>query len=142
MRIGPVHGRPASERNRATQRAGAGGPAFSRYLAGAATADPPSAPALSGLSATDPLLGIRPADTATERHSRGAAIRRADTLLDQLADLQADLLAGTVPASRLRALTKILRAQRACVDDPRLNALIDEIELRAEVELAKFGNDC
>jgi hypothetical protein len=74
-----------------------------------------------------------------DRRSRGRVIRRADGLLDQLSDLQADLLAGVVPAARLQALTDMLRAKREGVDDPRLSDLIDEIELRAEVELAKLG---
>ena len=79
-------------------------------------------------------------ETATDRRSRGWAIRRADSLLDQLSELQADLLAGAVPAGRLRALTDMLRVRREGIDDPRLNDLIDEIELRAQVELAKFDN--
>lgn len=140
MRIGPVHGRPSADRSRATSRAAAGGPTFSHYLGDAATASPPSAPALSGTSAADPLLGLQQVETATDRHARGRVIRRADSVLDRLAALQADLLAGMIPASRLQALTKMLRVQRERVDDPQLNTLIDEIELRAEVELAKLGH--
>ena len=49
-------------------------------------------------------------------------------------------MAGAVPAGRLQALTDMLRVKRESVDDPRLSDLIDEIELRAKVELAKLGN--
>jgi Class II flagellar assembly regulator len=140
MRIATVHGKQPADRSRATKRTAAGGGAFSQCLAEAAAADGASGSASTGVSAMETLFSIQQVDTATDRRSRGQAIRRADILLDQLSDIQADLLAGAVPAGRLQALTKMLRAHRESVDDPRLNDLIDEIELRAEVELAKFDN--
>jgi hypothetical protein len=142
MRIAPVHGKQPADRSRATRRPAAGGMAFSQCLAEAA-ADGAATPASSGISGADPLLNIQniqQVETATDRRARARAIRRADILLDQLSDIQADLLAGAIPAGRLQALTKMLRVQRESVDDPGLNSLIDEVELRAEVELAKFGN--
>jgi hypothetical protein len=36
-------------------------------------------------------------------------------------------------------LSRLARARRADVDDPRLVEVLDEIELRAEVELAKLS---
>jgi hypothetical protein len=143
MRIAPVHGKQPADRSRATRRPAAGGMAFSQCLAEAAAADGAATPASSGISGADALLNIQniqQVETATDRRARARAIRRADILLDQLSDIQADLLAGAIPAGRLQALTKMLRVQRESVDDPGLNSLIDEVELRAEVELAKFGN--
>lgn len=139
MRIATVHGKQPADRSRAAKRTSAGGKAFSQCLAEAAAADGASPPATTGVSAMETLFSIRQVDTATDRRSRGQAVRRADILLDHLSDIQADLLAGAVPADRLQTLAKMLRAQRESVDDPRLKDLIDEIELRAEVELAKFG---
>ena len=138
MRITSIESKPTADRSRATRRTAAGSAAFGQCLAEAVAAD--GASALERASAPDALFTIQEVDTATDRRSRGRAIRRADVLLDQLSDLQADLLAGAVPAGRLQGLTKMLRAEREGVDDPRLRDLIDEIELRAEVELAKVGN--
>lgn len=45
---------------------------------------------------------------------------------------------GTLPRERLDRLTRLLAERRGEIDDPRLAALIDEIELRAAVELAKL----
>jgi hypothetical protein len=138
MRITSIESKPPADRSRATRRTAAGGTAFGQCLAEAVAADGASAPEQA--SASGALFSIQQVDTATDQRSRGRAIRHADILLDQLSDLQADLLAGAVPAGRLQALTNMLRAEREGVDDPRLSDLIDEIELRAEVELAKFGN--
>jgi hypothetical protein len=38
-------------------------------------------------------------------------------------------------------LAQRLRQKRQQSDDPKLNAIIDEIELRAEVEIAKLTRD-
>jgi hypothetical protein len=40
----------------------------------------------------------------------------------------------------LVALARALRDQRAQIDDPQLIEVLDEIELRAAVELAKLGH--
>jgi Class II flagellar assembly regulator len=138
MRITSTQSKPPADRGRATKRTAAGGAAFGQCLAETVAADGASAPEQA--SAPEGLFSIQEVESATDGRSRGRAIRRADSLLDQLSELQADLLAGAVPAGRLQALTDMLRARREGIDDPRLSDLIDEIELRAEVELAKFGN--
>lgn len=40
--------------------------------------------------------------------------------------------------ARLEALAQLIRAKREQVDDPRLDEILGEIELRAAVELAKL----
>ena len=48
------------------------------------------------------------------------------------------LLTGNLPKEKVIELAQALREKRPDTDDAGLNALIDEIELRAEVELAKL----
>ena len=63
----------------------------------------------------------------------------AEDLLDRLESLRLDIITGQVPARRLAGLLTSLRAQRAQFTDPRLIEILDEIDLRAAVELAKLG---
>ncbi|MEX0815276.1 MAG: flagellar assembly protein FliX [Dongiaceae bacterium] len=49
------------------------------------------------------------------------------------------LLAGAIPLAGLEDLARVLRAHRGDVDDPRLADLLDHIDLRAAVELAKLS---
>ena len=70
------------------------------------------------------------------------AIKRASDMLDTLDGIRLDLLGGEVPAGRLGALLRLVRLQRDQIDDPRLAHVLDEIELRARVELAKLGQAC
>ena len=59
-------------------------------------------------------------------------------MLDLLEELKADLLVGQVGAGQLDALVTQLQGLRERVE-PGLDAIIDEIELRVLVELAKQG---
>ncbi|MCH9020057.1 MAG: hypothetical protein IIA73_06805 [Proteobacteria bacterium] len=60
-------------------------------------------------------------------------------MLDRLDEIRHALLFGAIPRHRLLALQREVREKRVAVADPRLNQLLDEIDLRAAVELAKLG---
>ena len=55
-----------------------------------------------------------------------------------LDDIRQGLLLGAVPKDKLNILVHAVREKREALDDPRLNTILDEIELRASVELAKL----
>ena len=101
-------------------------------------ASEPTPPAVSTTApiATNPLLSIQEIADATTGRSRAKA--RAEAMLDRLEDIRLGLLTGAVPKDRLVELSRLARTRRGEVDDPRLVAVLDEIELRAEVELAKL----
>ncbi|MDA8230480.1 MAG: flagellar assembly protein FliX [Magnetospirillum sp.] len=104
--------------------------------------DPPethgvdSAPAIG---AVDALLIIQSVGDATERESRRRLVQRGEAILDRLEEIRHGLLLGTVPKEKLVELAQMVRARRTNCADPRLAGLLDEIELRAEVELAKLS---
>jgi hypothetical protein len=66
------------------------------------------------------------------------AIRRGNALLDTLETIKADLLMGQVSEGRLNQLMALITSARER-SMPGLDSLLDDIELRARVELAKFG---
>jgi len=66
------------------------------------------------------------------------AIRRGNALLDTLEGIKADLLMGQVSEGRLNQLMALVGQARER-GLPGLDHLLDDIELRARVELAKFG---
>ena len=88
------------------------------------------------VTAVDALLALQEVPDATGRRAPG--VRRAEDLLDRLEDIRLGLLQGSIPRDRLGQLLDTVRSQREQVEDPRLNVLLDEIELRAAVELAKL----
>ena len=90
------------------------------------------------LGGVDGLLSVQAAQTATDHRSRGLLMSYGDDLLERLDQIRLAMLQGTMSKERLQDLARILREKRADSDDPRLNDLIGEIELRAEVEIAKL----
>lgn len=89
------------------------------------------------IAAVDSLLALQEVPDATTGRSR--AVLRGVDLLDNLDEIRLGLLVGTIPHSKLSALMNAVRESREEVDDPRLAAVLDEIEVRASVELAKLG---
>ncbi|AUG52000.1 flagellar assembly protein FliX [Thalassospira marina] len=91
----------------------------------------------SSVSALDALLALQQSGDALDS-PRKRSVARAKTLLDQLDRVRNALLGGGLPASQLAQLVDVVGKQREEIDDPALAEVLDEIELRARVELAKL----
>jgi hypothetical protein len=92
--------------------------------------------AVSRISSVDALIALQEVGGPLERRRR--ATGRASRILDALDTLKLELLEGGLTASVVEALMRAVRDQRALTDDPRLEGVLDEIETRAAVELAKL----
>lgn len=75
-------------------------------------------------------------DPLSERKKK--AVKRGKSLLDKLEQIKADLLVGQVGEERLDSLMAMIGEARER-SEPDLDALLDDIELRVRVELAKSG---
>ena len=87
--------------------------------------------------AVNPLIALQEVDDATT--GRRKARQRGEDILDRLEELRLGILSGSYPRERLVELVRLVQARRATVDDPRLEAILDEIDLRAQVEIAKLS---
>ncbi len=74
------------------------------------------------------------------RQARKKATARADELLDVLSDMRLGLLEGGVSMRTLQRLSTTLERTRANTGDARLEAILNEVEIRAEVEKAKLDS--
>lgn len=95
--------------------------------------------AVGGVAPVDALIALQEVGTATDGRSK--AVARAESMLDILDDLKLSLLAGDIPKQKLQQLLKLVDQRRDSqteFQDPRLLQVLDEIELRARVELAKY----
>jgi hypothetical protein len=92
--------------------------------------------ATANLSNIGALLALQTQDDVVERRRR--ATRRSNALLDQLDGIRLSILGEGVTREQVAALSNTLREYRDQVDDPGLDAILNDVELRAEVELAKL----
>ena len=129
-----------STRNSVSRGKSAKGSAGSGAVFRPETSSPTKATSMSvpmqAASGIDAILALQGVDTREQRQRR--AVNYGKTLLDTLEEMKADLLVGNVGEGRLNKLmVQIGRAREQA--DPDLEALIDDIELRARVEVAKLG---
>lgn len=82
------------------------------------------------------LLGFQ--EVNDQEMERRKAFKHGRQTLEALSHLRDALLMGTVPLSTLERLEKMVHHERAHTLDPALSAILDEIELRAAVEVAKL----
>lgn len=124
----------ATARKRGVQRAGG---SFDGLLEEEATSGPAAAHSALPLSPVSGLLALQETRDAAAGRSKGLA--RAEDMLERLEEIRRGLILGAIPASQLQSLAATLRDRRSIACDERLNGLLDEVELRAAVELAKLG---
>jgi hypothetical protein len=103
--------------------------------AGAAATRPTSSAPVAAASSLDALLALQAVEDPL--FAKKKAIRRGHALLDTLDEIKADLLVGRVNEGRLTQLQALLGQARE-QSDAGLDSLLDDIELRVAVELAKF----
>lgn len=121
------------------KRSGGKDDAFARELKAAeAAGETPGVVDSPAVAGVDSILALQQVPDAVAGHAHALARRYGEALLDDLDRLRLDLLAGRVPKERLAELAHRMRQQRQRCDDPRLDEIIAEIELRAEVEIAKL----
>jgi MoaA/NifB/PqqE/SkfB family radical SAM enzyme len=88
------------------------------------------------ISSVDAVVGMQEItdDTKDERGAKN----RANLILNKLEDIRMGLLLGEIPKSNLEELSKVLEVARENSVDSKLLEIIDDIELRAKIELAKL----
>lgn len=82
------------------------------------------------------LLALQAVEDPLARRKR--SVRRGTELLDLLDSVKADLVVGLVSPARLDQMQRVLADARER-GEPGLDRLLDDIELRVAVELAKRG---
>jgi hypothetical protein len=95
-----------------------------------------SAAPIAHATGLDALLALQSVEDPLLKKRK--AIRRGNALLDTLETIKADLLLGQVSEGRLNQLMVLISSARER-NLPELDGVLDDIELRARVELAKFG---
>lgn len=114
---------------------GGSGPNFVPAGSGAPVRVNSTAPAM-GMTGLDAILALQAVGGPLEGRKR--SVKRGQTLLDLLDDIKADLLVGRIGADRLDQMASTLAEMRER-SLPGLDGVLDDIDLRVRVELAKFG---
>ena len=137
MKVDATRPGARSERSGSARKTGSADGAFLRALRDTGMQQAEETAAAGRCDAIAGVLAVQETPSATDRESRQHAVRRAETILATLDRLRLDIVAGVIPRDRLAALVGLLREGDGEYEDPRLSAVVAEIEVRAAVELAK-----
>ncbi len=90
------------------------------------------------ISQIDALLAVQGAEDPTERAARSRMQARSEKILDELEKVRMAMLSGTLTLGHMVEIADVIASHRERVQDPVLTDIMDEIDLRAQVELAKM----
>lgn len=115
----------------------AGDEAFGDFIASSA-APAAAATTTKSIAMVDTLLAVQAAEDPTARAARKRARDRSVSVLEELEKIRMGMLSGTLTVGHMIDIADVVASHRERISDPRLTAVMDEIDLRAQVELAKM----
>lgn len=139
MKVSKTGGAKGPDSTRKKPKPSDGGIGFADALKSASgSTETEAAQATSSVGHVDALLAVQQTADATDHKSRGLMMDYGNEMLDRLEQLRISILNGAISKDRLQEMARRLRERTSNSDDPHLNKLIDDIELRVEVEIAKL----
>ena len=132
----------SSSLKKSSKKQAADGDGFSRALSGEKAETASSVSGAGRLTPLDTLLSLQEVPDSTDGRSKGLA--RANDMLDLLEEVRRGILLGSISTTGLKSLSELARNHRhnaspEMKSDEKLSEILLDIELRAEVELAKLG---
>lgn len=116
---------------------GGGDSSFGDLLSSGTSEAAPSGGA-GPVTRVDMLLMAQAVEDPTEGAARRRMQERADNILKELDEIRVALLTGTLSVGHLLDIADVIASHRERIMDPRLTALLDEVDLRAQIEIAKM----
>ena len=111
---------------------------FSSYLQ-QVDSNPQQAVSGSGtISVADAIFATQMVHDEEEREIKKKLIKRSNALLDKLDEIRDSLLFGAISKDKLIEISRFVKEKTFNSKDEKLQEIIQEIELRVEVELAKL----
>lgn len=137
MKIEGPNRTSATSSSKGKGKVSSGDGAFSDLLTGGVK-EARSTAATHSIASIDSLLAAQSVEDPTERAARKRMQARADSILDELENMRIALLSGTLTVGHVIDIADVVAAHREKIIDPRLHAVLDEIDLRAQIEIAKL----
>lgn len=133
---GPSKTQKTSKADKA-KKAGKADGTFGAMVTGAAQ-ETAGAAATQSIAKVDALLAVQGAESSTERSARRRMRDRGDKVLRQLDHLRLAVLTGNLTIGQVIDIADVVASHREKITDPELTSVLDEIDLRAQIEIAKM----
>jgi hypothetical protein len=111
---------------------------FSDYLRAGSTTNSNNIQATTAMTSADAIFAAQMVDDEAERQARRETVKKGRKMLEHLEDIRQALLFGEISKDKLIEISRFVKQQDINVNDEKLKEIMQEIELRVEVELAKL----
>lgn len=133
---GPGRTQGPSKTNKKSGVSG-GDESFGDFMASGTSGAAPATTTQS-IAKVDSLLAAQAVEDPTARAAKQRARQRSTGILDELEKIRMAMLGGTLTVGHMVDIADVVASHREKITDPALTAIMDEIDLRAQVELAKL----
>ena len=133
---GPSKTQNASKSGKA-KKSGKADATFANMVADASQ-EASSAAATQSIAKVDALLAVHGAESATERSAKRRMRERGEKVLRQLDHLRLAILTGNLTLGQVLDVADVVASHRENITDAGMTAVLDEIDLRAQIEIAKM----
>ena len=138
MKVGDSKGPKSASGTKKSSSAHADGSVdFSQYV-NKGSSETSNVSTTQSIAQLDSLLAVQEVEDPTERAARKRAHFRADNILEKLDQIRIKMLGGNLTVGHMVDVADVIASHRDKINDPALTAIMDEIDLRAQVELAKM----
>ncbi len=114
------------------------GESFADYLRTGSTSQAENLQHTAAMTSADAIFAAQMVSDEEERQKRNKLVKKGNDLLDSLEDIRQSLLVGEIDKDKLINISRLVKQKDTETNDPKLQEIIQEIELRVEVELAKL----
>lgn len=137
-----VSGPSGTDKVSGTKKAGkagsTGGAQFGSLLGTSESEAPAHSSATGVIAGIDSLLAAQEVDDPAQRAAKKRMRARGEDVLKQLDKIRLGMLSGTLSVGNLLDIADVVASHRERINDPQLSSLLDEIDLRAQIEIAKM----
>ena len=115
-----------------------GGENFADYLSTGGVSKQDQVQATAAMTSADAIFAAQMVQDEEERQIRQKLVKKGNTLLKNLEEIREGLLVGEISKEKLIEISRFVKEKDIQSSDPKLQEILQEIELRVEVELAKL----
>ena len=111
---------------------------FADFLKAQTTQEKQQIQTTSAVASADAIFAAQMISDEEEKQIRKKLIKKGKDLLENLEEIRDGLLFGEISKDRLIEISRMVKQKDVASQDTKLQEIIQEIELRVEVELAKL----
>lgn len=135
---GPDSTQKTSGVKKSVKSGSSGSVSFSSLLETGEGEAPAHSAATGVIAGIDALLAAQETDDPAQRAAKRRMKARGEDVLKQLDKIRLGMLTGTLSVGNLLDVADVVASHREKINDPQLSSLLDEIDLRAQIEIAKM----